>query len=507
MPPTDSQVSLKLSFKLPADVRQCGVSFWGIKPYIPFYPFQHWRTALCREPPGFLFRNTRKHKASGQAVVTIGGIDHYLGPHGTKGSKLEYDRLIGEWVTAGRPSSAATSFDITIAELCKRYKVFIEHYYVSGGSVANIKAAIRTLREVYGDTLAGEFGPLALKAIRQRFVDNGNSRTYCNRLTDLIRRMFKWARRSNWFPSPPGTALTTVSGLRCGHTEAPENEPIGPVADAIVEATLPHLPDTVAAMVRLQRLTGMRPDEVCRLRPCEVDRTGEVWTFTPSHHKTAHRGRKRTIFIGPQGQEILTPFLLRDAESFCFVPAEVAAKQLELRHAKRKTPLSCGNVPGSNRIRRKPKRTAGQKYSRDSYRRAIHRAADKANVTRWSPNRLRHSAATEIRKRFGLEAAQVVLGHSAADVTQIYAERDMQKAADGYQGGGLVVTILERRVATVHRVSLAIVRASHLLHGGCRRAWLINRCDGAKEKNGCWNGSGTIPRRTKTVPGIEQGEN
>lgn len=98
---------------------------------------------------------------------------------------MEYDRLIGEWVTAGRPSSVATASDIAIAELCRRYKVFIEHYYVSGGSVANIKTAIRTLREIYGNTLAAEFGPLALKAIRQRFVDAGNSRTYYNRLTEF----------------------------------------------------------------------------------------------------------------------------------------------------------------------------------------------------------------------------------------------------------------------------------------------------------------------------------
>jgi hypothetical protein len=49
---------------------------------------------------------------------------------------MEYDRLIGEWIAAGRPSSIATSSDITIAELCRRYKAFIEHYYVSGGSDA-----------------------------------------------------------------------------------------------------------------------------------------------------------------------------------------------------------------------------------------------------------------------------------------------------------------------------------------------------------------------------------
>jgi hypothetical protein len=33
----------------------------------------------------------RKHRASGQAVVTLNGRDFYLGPHNTKASKLEYD--------------------------------------------------------------------------------------------------------------------------------------------------------------------------------------------------------------------------------------------------------------------------------------------------------------------------------------------------------------------------------------------------------------------------------
>jgi integrase len=51
-------------------------------------------------------------------------------------------------------------------------------------------------------------------------------------------------------------------------------------------------------------------------------------------------------------------------------------------------------------------------------------------LPKWSPNRLRHTAATEIRKRFGLEAAQVALGHATADVSQIYAERDLTLAAE-----------------------------------------------------------------------------
>jgi integrase len=49
---------------------------------------------------------------------------------------------------------------------------------------------------------------------------------------------------------------------------------------------------------------------------------------------------------------------------------------------------------------------------------------------RWSPNRLRHSAATEVRRRFGLEAAQHVLGHASANTTEIYAERDAAAAQE-----------------------------------------------------------------------------
>jgi hypothetical protein len=40
------------------------------------------------------------HRASGQAVVTLGGGDFYLGPHRPAASKAMYDRLTGEWPAA-----------------------------------------------------------------------------------------------------------------------------------------------------------------------------------------------------------------------------------------------------------------------------------------------------------------------------------------------------------------------------------------------------------------------
>jgi integrase len=126
-------------------------------------------------------------------------------------------------------------------------------------------------------------------------------------------------------------------------------------------------------------------------------------------------------------------------DAFCFSPRDAVEQLLKKRRESRTTPESCGNRPGTN-VRAKPRRQAGNRYSKDSYNRAIARGIAAANEERqeqkldplphWSANRLRHSAATDIRRRFGLEAAQVILGHAKADITQVYAETNAAKAAE-----------------------------------------------------------------------------
>jgi integrase len=76
----------------------------------------------------------------------------------------------------------------------------------------------------------------------------------------------------------------------------------------------------------------------------------------------------------------------------------------------------------------KPQRVPAERYNRRSYRDAIVRACAKARVVPWAPLQLRHSAATAIRARYGVEAARVILGHSKVETSEIYAERDLIKA-------------------------------------------------------------------------------
>ena len=78
----------------------------------------------------------RIHKATKQALVRLEGRDHYLGPHGSKASKVEYNRLIDLWLARGRPDTPqATVDEITIIELIAAYLEFAKVYYRKNGKV------------------------------------------------------------------------------------------------------------------------------------------------------------------------------------------------------------------------------------------------------------------------------------------------------------------------------------------------------------------------------------
>lgn len=380
----------------------------------------------------------------------------YLGPWGSAEAQERYAEvvrrlLLGLEVTEAPTAGGAYSSSvpmITVRQLADRFIAHAAEYYVRDGvptgeakvAELSVNAAVKQ----YGDLPAIEFGPLALEAVRDRMIADGLARKTINSRVRRIVAAFKWAAAKELIPSTTHHSLTMVSGLRAGRTKAPETAPVKPVDDDIVDATLPHLPPIVGDMVQLQRLTGMRPSEVCNLRPCDLDRSADVWTYTPASHKTQHHGKTRTVFIGERGQAILLRYLARRGDAYCFSPADSEAKRRAEQFAARVTPLNQGDRPGTN-VKDSPLRSVGDRYTKDSYGRAVARACELAwpapeesdrearkkwnAAHRWSPNRLRHSYATEVRKQFGLEAAQVTLGHATCSVTQVYAERDFEKGA------------------------------------------------------------------------------
>lgn len=290
----------------------------------------------------------------------------------------------------------------TVAKLVTRYLAWADTYYrrpdgTLTGETTNLLLATRHLREHCDDLPADRVTPRVVKEMREAMIASGRlSRCEINDRIARIRRMFKWAVSEELVPSSVWHAMQTIEPLKRGRTLAHESRPVAPVPDASVDAVVPLVPAPVSAMIRIQRLTGMRPGEVCIMRGCDIDMNGPVWMYRPHRHKTEHHGRDRVIAIGPQAQAIIRPYLVPDTTAYLF------------RSEHHKASLPC--------------------YTRNAYLYAIYRACDRAGIARWSPNRLRHARATELRKQYGLEATKAILGHSKVETTQIYAEADYERA-------------------------------------------------------------------------------
>jgi integrase len=385
-----------------------------------------------------------RHRGQSLGYVTLNGREHYLG-HWPAASRrppaavqAAFDELIGRWLANGRrlpaddPTPPTSVNDVILA-----FVRYASGHYAKrragkdSAEVEGIKAACRVVRAAgYGSAPAAEFGPKCLKDVRAKMVAADWSRSYVNVSVNRIKRMFRWATAEEMVPPSVVHGLSAVAAIRRGEPGVRETAKVRPAPDADVDAALPFMPAAVSAMVRLQRAAGMRPFEVTVLRGCDIDRSGPVWVYRPAHHKKEHLDHDRPIYIGPRGQAVLSGWLRDDPDEYLFSPLEAEAARNAARTAARKTPRWQSHM-ARNRDKRvkKSKRPRGAVYTPDSYRRAITVACEKAGVPAWAPNRLRHSAATDFRKQFGIEVTRVLLGHSSLSTSEVYAEVDSTAAA------------------------------------------------------------------------------
>jgi integrase len=370
----------------------------------------------------------RLHRASGRAFVVLAGKRVYLGKFGSEESRDKYRLALAEFKSTGRapsPSSHEDSPALSVNEMILPYVEHIDGYYLRPdgrptGEARNIKIALRIVKEKFGQMEAHRFSAEHLEECRDEMVRRGWCRKSCNVNTHRIRRAFKWAARKRFIPASVIGELSILEALKPFRTPARETEPIRPVPIEHVEKCLPFLTSPVAAMVRLQLLTGMRPGEAVQMKASHIDMSADVWVYSPSQHKTSWRGSKRSIYLGPQSQEVLRPFLNRSAEAYLFSPREGRKEFVMKAYGKCK----------EKRSRRKGRKVPNEFYRLCSYRSTIKLACERAGVSHWSPNQLRHTRGTEVRRQFGLEAASVVLGHARCDVTQVYAEANTERALE-----------------------------------------------------------------------------
>src|SRR5689334_13959904 len=133
------------------------------------------------------------HRAKGRGYVRLNGRVIYTGPWNSAAADQRYNQLVSEWLASGRrlPGIAVAGPDYTIADLVADFWVHAEGYYKKDGQptreLANIRSAMKPLLEVYGRTPAADFGPLALKALREKMVLSGLCRPVVNQRVGMVK--------------------------------------------------------------------------------------------------------------------------------------------------------------------------------------------------------------------------------------------------------------------------------------------------------------------------------
>lgn len=341
----------------------------------------------------------RRHDASNRAFVRWRAgrrdVTRYLGEWGTAAVREAYQRFAAEWLSGAldtqKPAPGQT---VLVCHLIIGWLRRAEREYTKGGKptteLSNQRGAMRPLADLYGDSIAAEFDATKLRAVRAEMIRRGWCRRTCNNYTRRIVRMFGWATAEGMLPPNVVAVLREVESLKAGRG-APDRPKVTAVSDADVAATLPFLSSRprrramLAAMIRLQRLAGMRPGEVCALRPCDLDRTADLWVYTVPAlaTKNLHRGKAQRYFLGPKAQAELAPYLDGPADAPVF------------------------------------------KLARGAYSLAVRVACRRAGITPWHPHMLRHALATEAaRMTRSVGTAAALIGDSEATAAAHYVHVD-----------------------------------------------------------------------------------
>ncbi|MBR3222998.1 MAG: site-specific integrase [Kiritimatiellae bacterium] len=314
------------------------------------------------------------------------------------------------WENASKRKPTTTVEQKTVESICAAYCEHAQTYYrrADGEQTSEVhlaRLALRVLRDIYGSQSPAALTHADMLHVREVMASDGTlSRTTVNAYMARMRRMWTWALDAAMISATVKAELTQVQPLKPNRTQLREPVPVMPVSDADIEKTKAAMPENVADMVAVHRLTGMRPEEVCAMRWQFIDTTATPWVYRPPFHKTQWRGMIRAVLIGPRARKILKKYRDGNFDGCPFAPARVIA-----------------NPPPKGIHAHLPVKRGTACWNTGTYTFAVRSACVNAKVDEWTPNRLRHSFATDIRKKHGIRMAGALLGHS-----------DGSRITDGY---------------------------------------------------------------------------
>ena len=333
---------------------------------------------------------------------------------------------------------------------------------------------VRLLRP-YQAMAAGQIRSSHIKHIRDELVreaieTDNRSRPYINKIINSLGDLFQWAAEENLVDDSLAATVQkikpltrkTAPGLRGKKTVVAA--PADPVGKAIDAAN-----PTVAALLAIHRLTGMRPKELATMSWQAIDTDRDVWKYYPANKNDWRDGEHfaRYVFLGSRAQAILHEYQASRPDpggEFIFSPREAWAlteerkndKRLEGKDLTALDEFNQGEITRAEALLRlgvyhstlrswvqtdpREKNSlyffhrAPAKYKpyydRYSLRTAYHNAAKAAGVESFNPRQIRKLKALEIDETEGREAVAAQLGHARVETSAIYTGRNQAKALE-----------------------------------------------------------------------------
>lgn len=413
------------------------------------------RKATRRRPKGIPQLLKHRVRAKVYAYALFDGTRHSYGAFDDEAktlfaADLEAWKANGcRWPEKPEPQPEPSVEQLSVEQLCEAYVAFLRSEHPSpkwwkdnGGRT---EGALDALKHQFGGLSADDFGKLEFAQLRDHLHDLRQAdkvtaklarATVTERLR-VVRNAFEWAATADRISGVNVPAIETAHRALAKLKRGRGKRKRKPVERWVVEATLPYLTTPTRALIELMWWTPVRPSELFGLRPKDIDQSeGDVWLVECEEHKTEGHEVERTIKLGPKCIETLRPLMLRPAGRPLFSPKESVAEVRRRRREARETPLWPSHVDASRKAyakangQERPRQGIGDVYTKDTLRRAVHRAVDRANrdraakelplLPKWNPYDARHAALTRLAKEHGRDGARAAADHKESSTTDRY---------------------------------------------------------------------------------------
>jgi len=282
----------------------------------------------------------------------------------------------------------------TLQDVCQKFFAWAETYYrradgTQTSEAYNCKNALTSLLTCCEKKYIDDIAYHDILDVRQSLIDARLARNTINQRVGIWKRFFAWALENRYCSAHTKSEVWAIVNLKKNRSQAKETKDVTPTPHWPVKRTLPYMTKKFQDIIRIIEFSGARRSEITKLRHDDIVDIGEnCLVCHPEHHKTAHKGKLRQIVFGPRATALLRPYLDLPSSEYVFPPDE--------------------------------QKLHGGNYSKDRINVVVKRAIERGRksglgIPHWTPNQLRHACGTRVRKKFGGEAARIILGHANGD--------------------------------------------------------------------------------------------